>query len=130
MLQTTSLLTVAILFGGMVLYAFGFAAFLFSALPANVARATLRSAFPHFYSFVIALSAMAAAMLWLQDDVSALLMAAVAVTTLPTRQVLMPAINQATDAGARTRFKLLHGLSVLITLLHMGVAGVVLARFL
>lgn len=130
MLATASLLTVALLFGGMVLYSFGFAAFLFSALPANVAGATLRRAFPHFYLFVMALASVAAMLLWPQDGVSALLMAVVAATTLPTRQVLMPAINQATDAGAKTRFKLLHGLSVLITLLHMGMAAVVLARFI
>ncbi len=130
MLATLSLLTVALLFGGMVLYSFGFAAFLFSALPADVAGATLRRAFPHFYLFVMVLAAVAAALLWGQDAVSALLMAAVAVTTWPTRQVLMPAINRATDAGARHRFKWLHGLSVGITLMHMGAAGVVLARFL
>ena len=129
MLEAVSLLTVAILFGGMVLYSFGFAAFLFSALPSDVARSTLRSAFPHFYLFVMGLAGVAAVMLWFVDGGSALLMAAVAVTTVPTRQVLMPAINRATDAGNKSRFKVLHGLSVLITLAHMGVAGVVLARF-
>ncbi len=130
MLETISLLIVALLFGGMVLYSFGFAAFLFSALPADVARATLRRAFPHFYLFVMGLAAVAAALLWREDSVSALLMAAVAVTTWPTRQMLMPAINQATDASAKSRFKWLHGLSVLITLLHIGVAGGVLVRFI
>ncbi|MEY4713188.1 MAG: hypothetical protein RIS88_2638 [Pseudomonadota bacterium] len=130
MLETISLLTVALLFGGMVLYSFAFAAFLFSALPTDVARATLRRAFPHFYLFVMGLAAVAAALLWREDSVSALLMATVAVTTWPTRQMLMPAINHATDAGAKSRFKWLHGLSVLITLLHIGVAGVVLVSFI
>ncbi len=130
MLDIVSLLTVALLFGGMVLYSFGFAAFLFSALPPDVAGATLRRAFPHFYLFVLVLAAVAAALLWPRDSVSALLMAAVAVTTWPTRQVLMPAINAATDAGDKARFRRLHGLSVVITLLHMGAAGGVLARFL
>lgn len=129
MLATASLLTVALLFGGMVLYSFGFAAFLFSALPAPVAGATLRRAFPHFYLFVMVLAAVAAAMLWPQDAASAFMLAFVAVSTGPTRQWLMPAINRATDAGAKSRFKLLHGLSVLVTLLHIGLVGVVLARF-
>lgn len=50
-------------------------------------------------------------------------MAAVAVTTVPLRQVLMPAINRATDAGQRQRFKWLHGVSVLATLGHIGATG-------
>jgi hypothetical protein len=40
----------------------------------------------------------------------------------------MPAINRATDTGARARFKALHGLSVVITLAHIALAGYVLAR--
>lgn len=40
------------------------------------------------------------------------------------------AINAATDAGDRRRFAVLHGVSVAITLAHIGAAGVVLARFL
>ena len=39
---------VALLFGCMVLYSFGLAPFLFSALPMPQARTTLRRAFPHF----------------------------------------------------------------------------------
>lgn len=41
----------------------------------------------------------------------------------------MPAINAATDAGATQRFKVLHTLSVLITLVHIALAGWVLSRF-
>lgn len=125
---TAAVLTTALLFGGMVLYAFGFAAFLFTALPPDVAGSTLRRAFPHFYVFVITSAAGAAALLWPFDPLGAGLLATVAVTTVPTRQRLMPAINLATDTGARTRFKALHGLSVAITLGHIGVAGYVLTR--
>jgi len=130
MLETVALLAVALLFGGMVLYSFGFAAFLFSALPADLAGAALRRAFPHFYLFVMAVSTVAAATIWPHDSISGMLLAGIAVTTLPTRQVLMPAINHATDSGTKTRFKVLHGLSVLITLPHIGLTGVALARFL
>ena len=128
-MMTLSLLLTALLFGGMVLYAFGFAAFLFSALPSDMARATLRRAFPPFYLFVMITAALAAAFASQHDGVSAMLLGLIALTTLPTRQVLMPAINAATDAGAKSRFKTLHGLSVLITLAHIGMAGLVLARF-
>ncbi|WP_341930349.1 hypothetical protein [Methyloversatilis discipulorum] len=41
----------------------------------------------------------------------------------------MPAINAATDGGRKTRFKWLHGMSVLVSLAHIVVSGVVLARF-
>jgi hypothetical protein len=125
---TAALLATALLFGGMVLYSFGFAAFLFTALPPDMAGPTIRRAFPHFYLFVIATAAAAGAFLWPSDPTGAALLAAIAATTLPTRQVLMPAINRATDAGARTRFKAQHGLSVAITLAHIALAGYVLAR--
>lgn len=124
-----ALLATALLFGGMVLYSFGFAAFLFAALPADVAGPTIRRAFPHFYLFVIVTAIIAAGLLWQADPFSAALLAFIAVSTIPTRQLLMPAINTATDTGAKTRFKWLHGASVLITLLHIGLSGWVLTRF-
>ena len=126
---TAALLATALLFGGMVLYSFGFAAFLFTALPPEVAGPTIRRAFPLFYLFVMGAAVVAMGLTWPFDPVSAGLLAAIAATTLPTRQLLMPAVNRATDAGARGRFKALHGLSVVITLAHIGAAGVVLARF-
>ncbi|NNU82074.1 DUF4149 domain-containing protein [Halovulum dunhuangense] len=129
-MTAAALLATALLFGGMVLYSFGFAAFLFTALPAGTAGPTIRRAFPHFYLFVMATSALAALLRLPGDGVGALLLAVIAATTLPTRQLLMPAINAATDRGAKTRFKWLHGLSVAITLGHIGLAGVVLIRFL
>lgn len=125
-----ALLATAFLFGGMVLYSFGFAAFLFTALPADVAGPTIRRAFPHFYLFVISTAIIAAGLVWQADPFSAVLLALIAISTIPTRQLLMPAINTATDTGAQTRFKWLHGASVLITLLHIGMSGWVLTRFL
>jgi hypothetical protein len=125
---TAALLMTALLFGGMVLFSFGFAAFLFTALPSDVAGPTIRRAFPHFYLFVMGTAAAAAALIWPFDPLSAGLLATIAITTLPNRQILMPAINRATDTGARARFKVLHGLSVVITLVHIVFAAVVLAR--
>jgi hypothetical protein len=60
---------------------------------------------------------------------AAALLAFIAVTTLPTRQILMPAINRASDGGQAARFKALHGASVAITLVHIALAAYVLARF-
>ena len=125
-----ALLATALLFGGTVLYSFGFAAFLFNTLPAEIAGPTIRRAFPHFYLFVIGTAVLAAVLLYRTDPLSGGLMLLIVATTLPTRQLLMPAINRATDAGAKAQFKILHSLSVGITLLHIGIAGFVLARFL
>ena len=128
MILSLAVLATALLFGGTTLYAFGFAAFLFSALPQPVAGAALRKAFPRFYLFVFVTAVVAGALWWPRDRTAAALMAAVAVTTLLVRQGLMPAINRATDGGARRRFKWLHGLSVAITLGHIVASGWVLAH--
>lgn len=128
MILSLAVLFSALLFGGMTLYAFGFAAFLFTALPAATAGAALRRAFPWFYLFVIATAAVAALLWWPHNRTFSALMLAVALTTWPVRQWLMPAINRATDAGLRQRFKWLHGLSVLVTLGHIGASGWLLAH--
>jgi len=123
-----ALLSTALLFGGTVLYAFGFAAFVFTALPAETAGPLIRRAFPHFYLFVLVASALAAALALPGDRLSSLLLALVAVSTVFAREVLMPAINHATDMGQKRRFKALHTLSVFVTLVHIGLAGVVILR--
>ena len=123
MILSLAVLSTALLFGGMTRYAFGFAAFLFTALPAKTAGEALRRAFPWFYAFVIATSAAAALRWGPRDAVFAAVMAVVAITTVPVRQLLMPAINRATDTGQRQRFKWLHGLSVVVTLGHIAATG-------
>lgn len=125
-MMTAALLLTAALFGGMVLYSFGFAAFLFTALPPDIAGPTIRRAFPLFYLFVLGTAALAAALAWSLDTRAGAMLAAIALTTVPTRQYLMPAINRATDTGARSRFKRLHGLSVVITLAHIALAALAL----
>jgi ABC-type transport system involved in multi-copper enzyme maturation permease subunit len=128
MTHSFAILTTALLFGGMTLYSFGFAAFLFTALPAPAAGATLRLAFPWFYLFVVGAAGLAAVLWWQYDATAATVTAVVALTTVPVRQLLMPAINRATDAGNRKRFKWLHGLSVLVTLGHIVLTGWLLTR--
>lgn len=136
-LHGAALLLSAWLFGGMLLFAAGFAAFLFKVLPIDEARALIRKAFPPFYLFVIASSALAAlaafaaaatASTGTTGQTDALLLALIALTTVPARQVLMPAINRATDRGERRRFAMLHGLSVLVTMAHIVIAAVVIVR--
>jgi Domain of unknown function (DUF4149) len=128
MMLSMAVLSTALLFGGMTLYSFGFAAFLFTALPAKTAGEALRRAFPWFYAFVIVNAALAALLWWPRDTTFAAVLAAVALTTVPVRQLLMPAINRATDAGQRRRFQWLHGLSVVITLAHIAATGWLLSQ--
>lgn len=123
------ILTLALLFGGMVLYSFGFAAFVFSALPADLAGPLLRKAFPHFYAFVAVTALVAAGLAGPSKVLAASVLLLIALTTVLTRQLLMPAINRATDTQAKTRFKVLHTVSVLVTLAHMGAAGFLLAQW-
>ena len=127
-MQTAALLVTALLFGGMVLFSAGFAAFLFSVLSPAAAGKALRQAFPHFYLFVMASSAAGSALVLTRDGLSAGLLAAIFLSTVPARQILMPAINRATDTGAKARFKWLHGLSVLVTFSHIILSGWVLTQ--
>ena len=120
----------AILFGGMVLYSFGFAAFIFHALPPEMAGPTIRRAFPYFYLFVIGSASISSILISPFDLITAAFLALIAITTLPTRQFLMPAINRATDRADRASFKLLHGLSVAITLSHIFMSGWILLRII
>ena len=128
-MTSLALLSTALLFGGMTLYSFGFAAFLFTALPAEVAGSTIRRAFPHFYLFVTGTATVAALLAWAVDPFGA-----------PCWRLCGVDHSHAPDTDARhqhrngyrrqTRFKWLHGASVLITLLHIGLSGWVLVRFL
>ena len=64
-----ALLTTAFLFGGVMQYAFGFAVFVFSALPAKTASKLLRLAFQYFYLFILATSTLAAGLVLSADPV-------------------------------------------------------------
>lgn len=128
-IEVIAVLATALLFGGMTLFAGGLAAFLFSVLPVAEARRLIRAAFPPFYLLVMATAAIAALAAMPLSSMAAGLLLTIAVTTWPTRQFLMPAINHASDTGARQRFHLLHGLSVIITLGHIVVSGWVLVTF-
>jgi hypothetical protein len=121
-----ALLVSALLFGGMLLFAASFAAFLFKTLPPAEARVLIRKAFPPFYIFVIVVSGIAAVLAFPNSVLSAIILGLIALSTIPTRQMLMPAINAASDAKQKQRFLVLHGLSVVITLVHIGVTGFVI----
>jgi len=135
-METLALLLTAILFGGMALYSFGFAPFLFRELEPERAGPLIRAAFPHYYLFVILGALASGVALMLVDPRAVALMGWVAALGVLSRQVLMPRINAARDAElagetvARSRFAALHGLSVAINFFQLGLIGWTLARFL
>ena len=90
----------------------------------------IRKAFPPFYLFVIFSSGLAMVLSSLSNPSNALRMAFVMLTTVAARQLLMPAINRATDSGNKKRFLWLHSFSVLLTLGHIVLAAVVLVNLL
>ena len=130
-----ALFAAAALFGGMLLYSFGFAPLVFSKLPAPQASALLREAFPFYYLFVIAVALVAGVALLAVDTLSAWLMFVTLVIGVAARQLLMPAINRASDAraagdgSAGGAFKRLHGFSVVLNFVQLAAVGTVLARF-
>lgn len=126
MIDALFVLTAALLFGGMVLYSFGFAAFVFSALPVESAGPLLRKAFPHFYAFVVLTALLGAGLAGPSKVEAATTLLLIALTAIAARQLLMPAINRATDTGQKSRFKVLHTFSVLITLMHIAGSAYVL----
>ena len=130
-----ALFAAATLFGGMLLYSFGFAPLVFSKLPVQQAGALLREAFPFYYLFVIAVALVAGVALLAVDTLSAWLMFVTLVIGVAARQLLMPAINRASDAraagdeSAGGAFKRLHGFSVVLNFVQLAAVGTVLARF-
>lgn len=127
-MNEAALLFTALLFGGTTLFAFGFAGFMFNVLPADTAGTVIRRAFPWFYLFVLGSSLLVALLAIGGDMASVVILALIAGTTVIARQILMPAINRATDAGNKRLFQVLHSTSVLLTLAHIVAAGVVLIR--
>jgi hypothetical protein len=128
-LSPVAMLFSSLLFGGMVLFSFGFALFVLKHLPAAVARPLIRQAFPHYYLLVIVTAALAALAAAPVDLLTAALLAAISLSTILARQVLMPAVNAATDQGDKKRFGQLHGISVLIQLAQIGAVVTCLLRF-
>ncbi|MEL6751759.1 MAG: DUF4149 domain-containing protein [Pseudomonadota bacterium] len=122
-MTTAALLLAATLFGGMVFFSFGFATVLFKQLPIAQVRKVLRGTFPHYYLVVIALSVVTAITAYFVDQLAAALFAAIALSTLYARQILMHQINAATDRDDKRMFNILHGASVVLQLIQIGLAG-------
>lgn len=118
-----ALLLLSTTFGGMVLFSFGFAVLMFKLFDKAEARRAIRGSFPYYYLAMIVLSALCGAVLIAVNWQAAVVLGAVAVTTLYARQSLMHRINAATDAGQTSAFKRLHGVSVVLQLAQIAAVG-------
>ena len=125
-MEFITLLLVAFLFGGMLLFSVGFGTLSFKFLEASVARAFIRKTFPYFYGYVLLVSALIGLFSLNISYLISALAFGIFITTIPTSRVLMPAINKASDKKQKRSFVLLHTLSVSITLLHIIVSAILL----
>ena len=124
---------VFMLLGAMLFFPSVVAPVVFTSLPEAQAGAFLRSMFPRYYAFMIALSLIAALLFLVVSDESAYQAATVCllvgVSTLWVRQWLMPRINTARDAQlagdteAGRRFDRDHKLSVGINMVQLVLLG-------
>ena len=125
-MEQIALLMTSFLFGGMMLFAVGFGPIVLKNLEGDLARLFIRNTFPYFYLFVLVSSFLAAVTVFVFVPFASVALLAIFFSTIPARQILMPAINAAADEVNRKKFKLLHALSVAITLAHIVISGVVL----
>lgn len=121
--------SVLLLLGGMLFFPIVVAPIVFKSLPEAEAGLFLRSMFPRYYLFIIALSALG--FVFYQVDAGydptlpAIVCLWVALSTLWVRQSLVPRINDARDAQlagddtAGARFDRGHKLSVAINMLQL-----------
>ena len=120
---------VLMLLGAMLFFPSVVAPVVFTSLPEAQAGAFLRSMFPRYYAFMIALSLVAAFLFLVVSDESAyqaaIVCLLVGVSTLWIRQWLLPRINTARDAQlagdteAGRRFDRDHKLSVGINMVQL-----------
>ena len=120
---------VLMLLGAMMFFPSVVAPVVFTSLPEAQAGAFLRSMFPRYYAFMIALSLISGLLLLVADGGSAyqpaIVCLFVSVSTLWVRQWLLPRINASRDAQlsgdteAGRRFDRDHKLSVGINLLQL-----------
>jgi hypothetical protein len=128
MTEFAALLLVSTLFGGMMLYWFGFAPILFSALPTEDVGLVIRAIFSAYYLLVIVTAGLGGAILLLSNSRSGAVSIALAVVAVYSRQVVMPQINDARemlsqgDADAKKRFGHLHGISAALSTNGSGLA--------
>jgi len=134
-LVAIGVLLTAMLLGGMLFFSAVMAPQIFIRLEAETAARFIRGVFPWYYLFIIVVAVLATAAFAGVDIVPASVTSAVVLSTLVSRQMLMPAINRARDRQldgdleAGRRFNRLHRLSVAINTVQIVGLLFVLGRF-
>ena len=110
--------------GVIILQTMIFAPTIFKTLEMEPAGRLLRALFPRFFRLLAVLGLIILGSLALREETSwaAYLLGAVTVACPIVCALLVPATNRATDAGETKRFKFLHTVSVLLTLVVLGSA--------
>ena len=117
-LFVVSFLVSSMLLGAMLFFSFLVAPITFIKLEAKSAGQLIRSIFPHYYLIIIVFSLIAAILLTLAHQTSAVMMFFITISGLFSRQCLIPNINNyrdgeiAGDTSAKSKFDNLHRLSV------------------
>ena len=122
-MMIAALLAVSTLFGGMIFFSFGFAPVLFKQLPTEKVRPLLRGTFPYYYLVIIVLAAICTGLAAAQSVLAAALLGIITLSTIYARQFLMIQVNAASDREDKAAFGRLHGVSVVIQLVQIGLAG-------
>lgn len=124
-------LAVAVAFGGMTFFSAVMAPLVFTKLPVGTAGAFIREVFPWYYLSIGVISALAAVLLlFASQQLAAALTIVVAFGFWYARQILMPRINSARDAGKPRLFNRLHRFSVGINLVQWVLLAAVLTSLL
>lgn len=105
-------LVIGLLLGMMLFFGLVLAPTVFAKLPAETAGCLIRSLFPHYYAIGFGLAIVGGLLVAPRPAAGLLFLTAIAFVL--ARQMLMPKINAARDAGETARFERLHRLSVIV----------------
>ncbi len=120
MLEVAYLVTLAIIFGGMVSFQLLFAPMVFTQLSTTAARGFVRAFFPFYYLFFAMFSSLAMGLAFLRRDTTgSMALLACALGFIVSRQVLMPAANAAADSGQARRFRRIHNATVVVNTVQL-----------
>ncbi len=124
----------ACLLGGMVFFAAILAPLVFTKLDGATAARFIRATFPRYYLYVAVAALLGAVGLIWADQLSGIVLLAVALLTVWLRQGLMPTLNRLRDAGlagdaaSNKRFDVMHRVSVGVNMVQLLVVLLVVVR--
>ncbi len=114
-----SLFLVSAMIGIMVFFTIAVAPTVFKVLPQEWASRYVRNFFPKYYAFLGAVSIIASFLA--TNTFSMVLLVICAALFFISLWVLTPAINRASDQGEKKKFGILHGASVVVNFIQLGI---------